>query len=217
MRHLAAAASGAGTTGRVVVYIDGFNLYNGLKDKHGHKYMRLDLQALAGALLLPGQKLVSVRYFTARVRRKPDSARRQSTYIDALKAHCSLVTVIEGGFQEKSITCWNCHRTRQSYEEKETDVSIAVALVEDASLDRYDSAIVVSADSDLCPAVRAVRRIAPSKRLIAAFPPRRVSEELRRTAHGSLPISDAKFRRSLLPERVDGLGDIRLSRPERWR
>jgi uncharacterized LabA/DUF88 family protein len=202
---------------RVVVYVDGFNLYNGLKDRYGHRYMWLDLQALAGAMLRSGQELVGVQYFTARVRRKQDSARRQSTYIDALRAHCPLVTIIEGRFQEKSITCWNCGQTRTSYEEKETDVSIATALVEDAALDRYDTAIIISADSDLCPAVRSVRRIAPAKRLIAAFPPKRVSEELRRTAHGSFPISAAKFRRSLLPEQVSGQDGVVLWRPATWR
>jgi uncharacterized LabA/DUF88 family protein len=48
------------------------------------------------------------------------------------------------------------------YEEKETDVSLAVSLLEDAAMDRYDVALLFSADSDLCPAVRAVRRVRPS-------------------------------------------------------
>lgn len=32
---------------RVIAYIDGFNLYFGLKADHGRKYLWLDLQALA--------------------------------------------------------------------------------------------------------------------------------------------------------------------------
>jgi hypothetical protein len=32
---------------RVVAYIDGFNLYRGLKDDHQRKYLWLDLQTLA--------------------------------------------------------------------------------------------------------------------------------------------------------------------------
>jgi hypothetical protein len=35
----------------------GFNLYFGLKAKHGRKYLWLDLQALAGSLLRLGQTL----------------------------------------------------------------------------------------------------------------------------------------------------------------
>ena len=200
---------------RVATYIDGFNLYNGLKEKHGRKYMWLDLQALAAALVLPGQDLVAVSYFSARVRGEASGA-RQADYIDALRAHCPLVTVIEGRFKEKHVRCWTCGDVRVSYEEKETDVSIAVALVEDAACDRYDRAMIISADSDLCPAIRAVRRVAPAKEVIAAFPPRRVSGELRRTAHGTFTIPDSKIRRSLLPDTVTTAAGIVLKRPSRW-
>jgi len=201
---------------RVAAYVDGFNLYNGLKDKHGRKHMWLDLQALAAALVLPGQQLVGVEYFSARVRGEDGAVLRQATYIDAPRAHCSLLTVVEGRFQEKTIWCRRCGDSRVSYEEKETDVSIAVALVEDAACDRYDTAMVVSADRDLCPAIRSVQRIAPAKRVIAAFPPRRVSGELRRTAHGAFTVPDSKIRKSLLPNTVQTPGGVALQRPARW-
>lgn len=42
--------------------------------------------------------------------------------------------------------------------EKQTDVNIAVALVRDAALERYDSAILVTGDSDQIPAVRSATR-----------------------------------------------------------
>jgi hypothetical protein len=204
-------------TGRVVMYVDGFNLYNGLKDKHGRKYLWLDLRALGARLVRPDQHVHQVVYFSARVRRDVDAARRQATYIDALRTYCDHLVVIEGRFQEKRITCRRCGQSRVSYEEKETDVSIAVALVEDAVLDRYDTALLVSADSDLCPAVRAVRRLAPAKRVLAAFPPHRVSENLRRAVHGSFTIPDAKIRKSLLPDVVKTTSGVCLERPDRWR
>ncbi|MEN3362171.1 MAG: hypothetical protein V7637_6153 [Mycobacteriales bacterium] len=100
--------------GRVVVYIDGFNLYNGLKDKHGRKYMWLDLQRLAARLLLPEQQLVRVNYFSARIRGAEPSADRQAAYIDALTAHCLLLEVVEGRFQEKRVDCRNCGHRRVS-------------------------------------------------------------------------------------------------------
>lgn len=201
---------------RVVAYVDGFNLYNGLKEKHGRKYLWLDLQALATSLLLPGQVLVSVHYFSARVRGSA-SAARQSDYLDALAAHCPLLVVHEGRFQQKEVHCHRCGAVHRSYEEKETDVSIAVALLEDAVLDRYDTAMLLSADSDLCPAVRSVGRIAPHKRVIAAFPPRRVSVELGRTAHGAFTVPDSKIRKNLLPETVETDAGVALKRPAYWR
>jgi hypothetical protein len=50
---------------RVKAYVDGFNLYHGLKAKHGRKYLWLDLQALALRLIKPAQHLIEVQYFTA--------------------------------------------------------------------------------------------------------------------------------------------------------
>ena len=78
---------------RVAAYVDGFNLYYGLKARHGRKYLWLDLQALAESLLRRGQTLEKVVYFTARVRNDPDGEQRQSDYLDALVGHSRLVTI----------------------------------------------------------------------------------------------------------------------------
>lgn len=104
-----------------------------------------------------------------------------------------------------------------TYEEKESDVNLAVAMVEDAALDRYDMAILVSADSDLCPAVRAARRIRPGTRFVAAFPPRRYSDDLKRTVDGFYWLGRDKLRRSQLPDEVVTASGIKLSRPAYWK
>jgi hypothetical protein len=126
---------------RVKAYVDGFNLYHGLKARHGRKYLWLDLHALAVRLLKPSQHLVAVEYFTARVRNQPESEQRQTAYLDALAAHCPLVKVVQGRFQEKTHECWSCGGRWVSYEEKETDVSIAVQLVEDGVQGVFDTAL----------------------------------------------------------------------------
>lgn len=202
---------------RVIVYVDGFNLYNGLREKHGHRYLWLDLQRLSSRLLLPGQELAEVRYFSARVRGREPSRRRQSVHLDALAAGCDLVRITEGRFQQKHRECGRCGAVTTGFEEKETDVNIASALIEDAATDRFDTAVLISGDSDLCPAVRAVARLAPTKRVVAAFPPKRSSEELRRVCRTSFTISDAKIRQSLLPDLVVTTAGIALRRPDRWR
>jgi hypothetical protein len=86
---------------RVVAYIDGFNLYFGLKAAHGRKYLWLDLQALVESLLLPNQELREVQYFTARVRDDPNGERRQAVYLDALASHCQKVSGSMAGFRRK--------------------------------------------------------------------------------------------------------------------
>ena len=76
-----------------------------------------------------------------------------------------------GRYQQKQMTCRSCGSSWRSYEEKETDVNMAVSLVLDAALDQHDLSLILSADSDLCPAIRAVQSTSPSLGLLAVFPP----------------------------------------------
>lgn len=205
------------TAERVKVYVDGFNLYHGMRSKHGRRYHWLNLEALAKNILRPHQTLVQVDYFTARVRKQPEAQERQATYLDALAAHSDCVRIVEGRFQEKTRCCRACRVERVFYEEKETDVSIAAGLIEDAVNDVFDAAMLISADSDLCPAVRTVRRLRPEKRIFAAFPPMRRSDDLRAAVKGQvLNISTAKIRQSQLPDSV-WLGTVKLERPAHWK
>jgi len=57
---------------RVISYVDGFNLYYGLKSQRWQRYLWLDVQALSRKLLKPDQTLVRTKYFTARVSQPPD-------------------------------------------------------------------------------------------------------------------------------------------------
>lgn len=134
---------------RVAVYIDGFNLFYGLRAKGWRRYYWLDVQQLAGHLLRPGQRLEFVRYFTARVLPDPDDPGkpdRQGAYLDALTTLPGLSTHY-GYFVPR----------KDSYEEKMTDVNIAVEMLCDAHANTIDTAILVSADGDLTGAVRALK------------------------------------------------------------
>lgn len=201
---------------RVGLYIDGFNLYHGLRDATGRKHLWLDLEALAHALCRDDQDLQFVKYYTAEVRDAPLSEARQATYLAALGAHTDVQT-FRGRFQRKQLDCRRCKRVWQTYEEKETDVAIAAALIEDGVTNMWDTAIIVSGDSDLCPAVRAVRRLKPTTRLVVAFPPRRHSDDLRRSVHANFTIGIAKFRQSQLPDPVSLPDGRLLHRPAHWK
>lgn len=95
-------------------------------------------------------------------------------------------------------------------------MSLAVSLVEDAARDRFEVALVVTADSDMCPAIRAVRRLSPGKKVIIVFPPRRHSDDLMRTADRVLRIDRTMLNRSQLPQKVVTPSGVELIRPERW-
>jgi hypothetical protein len=201
----------------VIAYVDGFNLYHGLHQGYGHRYLWLDLQRLVQRVR-PHDQILAVRYFTAEVKDDSDGLARQRTYLAALKAHGNTVDVVLGRYQTKRMSCRQCGSTWTSYEEKETDVNIAVALVADAAASASDIALIVSADSDLCPAIRTARSLNPSRRMIAAFPPRRSSFEIRSLIRKPFTLAAADIRNSLLPEVVaDPASGVVHKRPGKWR
>lgn len=147
------------------------------------------------------------------MRNQPEGAARQAQYIGALKA--TGVRVVEGRFQEKTMTCKGCQKSWRTYEEKESDVNLCVALMEGAHQHQFDVALVVSGDLDMVPAVRAVRAMNSAIRIIAVFPPRRFSAELKGAVHSSFRLGNAKVRQAQLPETVTS-ADGSYSRPPYW-
>ena len=200
---------------RLIVYVDGFNLYHGLHEAAQCRWLWLDLVALAEKLR-PRSQLVAVRYFTAPVCGQRDALARQQTYHQALETkYPQRVQIIEGRYQKKPRRCRSCGARWTDYEEKETDVNIAVHLVRDVASNAMDSALVVSADSDLSPAIRVAQLMKPDLFITAAFPPRRKSSELRQLMPRSFEIYESRIRASLLPEVVSE-GRRKIRRPAKW-
>ncbi len=98
-----------------------------------------------------------------------------------------------------------------------TDVNIAVELLLDATDDKFDTAIIVSGDSDLTPPISAVLKRFPEKRVIVAFPPKRSSKALKRAASGWFSIDRRTLKRSQFAEHVHASKGNILERPEKWR
>ncbi len=203
------------TYSRVITYIDGFNLYYGMKSGGFNRFYWLDLRMLSLQLLRPQQKLVNVKYFTARVSRPPDKQRRQSVFLEALQVH-SGIKPFEGHFLAKQVECYNCGHVRYNFEEKMTDVNVATEMLTDAFQGLYDTALLISGDSDLVPPIRAIRKLFPTLRVVVAFPPNRYSKNLANTAHGHLFIDEPTLGRSQLPNEVTKPDGYVLRRPPSW-
>jgi len=201
---------------RVIAYVDGFNLYFGLRSKGWKRYYWLDIRLLAQNLMKPNQRLIATKYFTARIAGPPDKAERQSTYIEALETLTDF-HVFYGKYQLNPRQCSRCGFQDEVPNEKMTDVNIAVEILKDAYQDNFDVALLVSADSDLVPPVKTVRELFPSKRVVVAFPPDRHSVALADSADGSLFIRHARIAKSLLPEEVEKPDGYILRRPELWK
>jgi uncharacterized LabA/DUF88 family protein len=200
---------------RCAVFIDGFNLYHGLKASTGRAHLWLDLQGLSRDLLKSGQTLVSVTYFTAMVRDEPDALMRQDIYLQALESACPKVEVIRGKFQRRTVQCHTCHSKRTSYEEKETDVSLAVRLVEGAARNDFDTALLISGDGDFVPALQSARRLKQDLRIVVVFPPKRTSDALRNAADASFVLGQGRISSNQLPSTVVGPRG-HLFRPAHW-
>ena len=190
---------------RTACFVDGYNLFYGLLA--GTQYKWLDLPALLAHIIRvehPDNTLEAVSFFTSGV--KPSLATRgiaskeaQDTYIRALIARG--VTVFYGRHQLESgkaprfidkdtpasradqVEIWKL-------EEKETDVHIAISMYRLAARQaalppeqRIEQLVLVSADTDMTPALRALHEDFPELHLGVILPHR---EGIQRTVPGSL-------------------------------
>ena len=205
-------------TRSVAVYVDGFNLYYGLRSKGWRRYYWLDLRRLSEQFLRNGQRLVMIQYFTAGVFAEPhdpDKPLRQNAYLEALETLPDL-RIHKGYFVAKQQRCAACGAVWPTYEEKTTDVNIAVELLGDAQDNVFDTAIVVSGDGDLAGPIREVRRRYPQKRVVIAFPPGRHSAGLRNAASAFFTIGRDALRDSQFPQQVTKADGYVLKRPQEW-
>lgn len=202
---------------RVTLYIDGSNLYFGLRSKSWRRYYWLNVRKLDERLLKPNQTLVGVRYFTARII-GPDHGKqkRQSLYLDAL-ATLEDVDIQLGHYLATTKRCQKCGEHWRVYEEKMSDVNIAVSLLNDAYDDAFDTALLVSGDSDLAGPVESVLTRYREKRIVVVFPPNRASKMLRRVATASFMLSRKTIKDSQFPPSVVKHDGFVLKQPRRWR
>lgn len=199
---------------RVLVYVDGFNLYFGMLEAGYDQCKWLNLRLLANNLLKPTQELVGVKYFTSRVGNNPDKQKRQTTYIEALESEN--VEIYYGHYQSDSVECKRCGNIWPKYNEKMTDVNIATHMIIDAFQDKYDTAMLISGDSDLVPPIRSIHDNHSQKRVFVAFPPKRHNQTVALSAKGSMSIGRKKLVDSQFLQNVTKKDGYVLSKPNGW-
>ena len=132
---------------RTSVYIDAFNLYFGALKRTPYRW--LDLEALCRAYL-PGNDIVSIKYFTAKVSARendPQQPVRQQAYLRAIST-LPTVSVIYGHYLSHVVSARlaSSPDSGSPYvkiiktEEKGSDVNLATHLLHDAHLNRFDLA-----------------------------------------------------------------------------
>ena len=140
---------------RVTAFIDGFNFYHALQENASHSLKWINYHSLANAFVAKSrERLITVFYFTAIVPWDTHKAARHKLFIRA-QEFCGVETVI-GKFKEVTRRCRKCRQQYMTFEEKETDVNIAVTMLLEAAKDTFDKALLFSGDSDMIAGIRAV-------------------------------------------------------------
>ena len=201
---------------RVIAYVDGFNLYFGLRAKGWKRFYWLNIQKVSQHLLRPDQTLAATKYFTAKVKYPPDKQRRQNSFLEALGTLPDF-HIYYGHYLADKITCRKCGHIYTTHHEKMTDVNIAMELLTDAFQDNFDIALLISADGDLVGPVKKVKQLFPKKRVIVVFPPKRHSNALKSVADVCLHLDRATLAKSMFPDEVVKADGFMLRRPSRWR
>lgn len=227
---------------RCWVYVDGFNLYHGLRKRQGCCCKWLDLLEL-GRRLRPRDTIERIKFFTALVERRtddPDQQRRQRLYWRALDT-LGRVERIEGRFTRwpKSMPLYQSVLTLEAREkqgedvvaikpqmvevlrseEKGSDVNLATHLVHDANQTdparTFEVALVLSTDSDLAEAIRLVTREVGKPVYVCKPEPRSRTVEL---AGVATAVFDLKTRDLVASQLPPTLTDARgaFSKPPQW-
>ncbi len=204
-----------------IVYIDGFNLYYGALKNTPYKW--LNVQALC-QMLLPNHTLVKIKYYTAKVsarRNDPGQPVRQQTYLRALQTIPNL-EIAYGQFLQSKISMplanpqLNGPRfaTVIKTEEKGSDVNIAAHMVHDAHLGLYDTAVIISNDSDLVEPVKIVR-YELNKSVGMLNPHKRPSYSLKQHVTFMKKIREGVLRQSQFPTRITDIKGT-FHKPYNW-
>lgn len=205
---------------RTYIYVDAFNLYYGATKNT--KYKWLNIYNLYQRLL-PKNDIVKIKYFTALVSaRKNDLNQpvRQKVFLRALET-ISCLKIYYGHFLTRSrhlplVKPNNRRQYAHVYrtEEKGSDVNLAVHLLYDAFKNNYDTAVIISNDSDLYEAIKIVKE--NFEKIIGILNPHRYpSKKLLPLVDFYKPIRSGVLLSSLFP---DKLKDSKSSfhKPKDW-
>jgi uncharacterized LabA/DUF88 family protein len=212
-------------TKRTTFLIDGFNLYHSAvqagRDLNGATTKWLDIRSLCTSYLPSLGKeyaLAGIYYYSALAMHlratKPQTVSRHLAFIECLRANNIVVELAR--FKEKQIWCDRCRKFLLRHEEKETDVAMAVGFIELFANDACDTAVLVTGDTDIAPAVRAARRLYPMKEVCFLFPYKRKNGELKQLVSRSFKITKEAYLRHQFPDPVELPDGRTIPKPLSW-
>jgi len=222
---------------RVTFLVDGFNLYHSTADlqrTRGLHVKWLDIYSLCSSflhLISQDATIAKIYYFSAFAEHlnDPSIIKRHQDYIECLKSTGIIPEM--GRFKPKEVTCpFHNELMKPSpanitcpirgkfikHEEKETDIAIAAKLFEIMFKDKCDTAVLVTGDTDLTPAVETCKRLFPTKAMRFAFPYLRHNYELKALLPDSFKIHKGSYTQHLFPNPVRLSDGTEIWKPTSW-
>jgi uncharacterized LabA/DUF88 family protein len=167
-------------------YIDGFNFYFGLKriiknKPDWKKFYWLDIVKFCGEFLETDEELGLVTYFTARPNSK-DKTKRQNILMNCnLSLNPKHFKIVYGRYAKKELICLangGCHYRYDALEEKETDVNLAIQMIDDAYQKSCNKMVLISGDTDFVPPLKMIKNSHKNIETMILFPPGNYSAHL---------------------------------------
>lgn len=172
---------------KISLFIDGYNLYHAVSSLNKPHLKWVNPRDFCKFFIQANQESIErVKFFTAPpIHKSPETQSRYRAFIDALAAHD--IEIIEGKFKRKLVTYYHEGKafTRATHEEKESDVNLSLAILEDAYEKISHKLIVVTNDSDIAPAIRLARKKNTSLKISVVTPP------LIKTKRANYDLADA--------------------------
>lgn len=207
---------------RTVIYIDGFNFYYGCLKNSTYKW--LDLKKLFISLLDDSHEICKIKYYTATISSREGnlpSRLRQKYYLQALSHYIPEIEIHYGHYLTHEVKAKVVNPPPEfikiyKTEEKGSDVNLALHVLNDAWMNTYDCAVIVSNDSDLAESLRLVKE--QHKKLIGLVfpntaPKRKPSRELSKHADFIKHIRPHMLELSQLPHCLPG---TEIHKPSVW-
>lgn len=201
---------------KVVFFIDGFNLYHAINNRFNNpRYKWIDLRKLAEKFIKNDEEIKSILYFTAYCEWSSDKKNRHKKYITSLSKKG--IQIVLGKFkrvtkrftEEMDIISADVPKENlpkklefQTFEEKETDVNLALKIIEYASQNVYDHFYVISGDSDFVPAIKCAKKSYRKIKFTNILPVGGRGRTLGQVCDDQLEMTEDHISNSLLEKKV---------------
>lgn len=185
------------TTGKVAIFVDGKNFYEGLRATGSTS--RIDFTALARFVVRAagGRILTGLHYFTGiDAPRVGETDEESDEGRGSLEGFLSFLETQPGCFVQRfprrtrSVSCNECGHQHTYNEEKEVDTSLVANMIRQAAVNAFDSAVLCSGDADHTPALESLRDLGKPA-WVATFGGHGLARRLRQAAYGHIDLCRA--------------------------